>query len=657
MAFDLKINKSKNHDYPKTNQEWATWVNELHQDALTERRPQEFQWAVNFAYYLGYQHLNYSPITGTLHRDIENEELIINRIAPYVETRTSKITKNSPILTVMPDKNSRDVREGAKLSEMLIKYLWKTQNMSPKLRTFSLLLNLTGSAFFKTFWNPGIGDKIQNPSDKDDGILKYDSMGEEQIEELFTGDIETHTRSPFAILASSGATSMMDATWVIDRAHMTKRKLKQMYPNVDLDNIKTGAEMTEYESFVNRLQSPIFSSYVGLDQSRKEKGSNRKEEQIVLVKEFWMAANEIYENGLVATVVGDTLIDLQEFPSGCKFFPIIRAVEKEHPFNFYGQCTVTRLIPLQRRYNQARTQVSKNAAIMANVKWWAPKGHGMHEDALTDEEGEVVESNPNLPKPQQLPIVPLPNYIMESQMQDLKDIREISGEIEASQIPGAPQITAGVALETAAELSDVIVQPVIRNVQDSLIELGRQWLIQANENYSDPRTLRIIGEDNRVLIQEFDKTDLKYQTDVSMQIESALGTSKAAQQQKLLDMWDRRIITDPQVFLRAFMSGDLDIVMSDNENFENVIAEDIEQIKSGKQPPVNLFDNHILYVKRLSEFIQSPEFRRMPPDRQQLAMTTLQGHMQMIQPVQEEAPNPAAVNTPFGSQVPEGTVG
>lgn len=657
MAFDLKINKSKNHDYPKTNQEWASWINELHQEAISERRPQEFQWAVNFAYYLGYQHINYSPVTGSLHRDMDNEELIINRIAPYVETRTSKLTKNSPILTVMPDKNSRDVREGAKLSELLVKYLWKTQGMSPKLRSFALMLNLTGTAFFKTLWNPGIGDKMQIPSDKEDGVLKFDNMGEEQIEELFTGDIETHIRSPFAVLASPGATSMMDATWIIDRTHMTKRKVKEMFPDVDLDNIKTGAEMTEYESFVNRLQSPIFSSYVGIDQSRKEKSSNRKEEQIVLVKEFWMLPNEIYEDGLVATVIGDTLVDLQAFPDGCKHYPIIRSVEKEHPFNFYGQSTVTRLIPLQRRYNQARTQIAKNAAIMANVKWWAPKGHGMHEDALTDEEGEVVESNPNLPKPQQLPVVPLPNYVMESQMQDLKDIREISGEIEASQIPGAPQITAGVALETAAELSDVIVQPVIKNIQDALVELGRQWLIMANENYSDPRTLRIIGEDNRVLIQEFDKTDLKYQTDVSIQIESALGTSKAAQQQKLLDMWDRRIITDPQVFLRAFMSGDLDIIMSDNDNFENVIAEDIEQIKNGKQPPVNLFDNHVLYIKRLSEFIQSPEFRRMPPDRQQLAMTTLQAHIQMVQPVQEEAPNPAAVNTPFGSQVPEGTVG
>lgn len=657
MAFDLKINKSKNHDFPKTRQEWASWVNELHDDAVRERRAQEFQWAVNFAYYLGHQHLHFSPITGTLHRDLDNEEIIVNRIAPFVEVRMSKLTRNKPILMVVPNKDERDTREAAKLSELLTKHLWKSMKMDSKIRTLSLFMNICGSGFLKSLWNPGIGDKIKVPREGQEEFLALTEDGEEDLDEIFLGDIETHIKSPFSILASPGATSVDDASWIIDRSHMTVRQLKETFPHVDIDELELGSEMTDFEAFVNRLQSPIFSTMVGIDQSRLEKGQKRKENNVVLVKEFWMKPNKIYPEGLVATVVGQTLIDLQSFPNNIIEYPFIKVDEKEQPFSFYGQATVTRMIPLQRRYNQARTQVAKNAAIMANGKYLVPKGSGIHEDAFTDEEGEIIEYNPTFPRPEQIRISPLPNYIVESQIQDVTDLRDVSGEREAGNIPGAPQVTAGIALETAAEIADVIVQPIVRNLQEGLIALGRHWLMLANEHYEDPRTLRIIGEDNRVLIQEFDKTDLKHQTDVSIQIESFLGNSKAAQQQKLLDMWDRRIITDPNSFLRAFMSGDIDLVRAEQESFDNVIAEDIERIKNGEQPPVQPFDNHVLYVKRLSEFIQSPEFRRMPEDRQTLAMETLQAHLQMIQPLQQEAPNPAAVGTPFGSQVPDGTTG
>jgi hypothetical protein len=58
----------------------------------------------------------------------------------------------------------------------------------------------------------------------------------------------------------------------------------------------------------------------------------------------------------------------------------------------------------------------------------------------------------------------------------------------------------------------------------------------------------------------------------------------------------------------------------------------------------------------LSAFIQTPEFRKMPEDRQALATQILQQHLQFMQPQAPQGEqNPAAVNTPFGAQVPEGT--
>lgn len=621
---------------------------------MHEVRPFQLQFAVNTAYYLGFQHLNYSPIDGTILRDIDNEELIINRIAPFVELRVAKLTRAKPILTVVPSKKERDKIQGAELSEMLVKYLWKCQDMDQKLRYLALLLNIYGSVFIKTLWNPSKGEKVKNKIE--DGHLRLDDDGEEEYEEFITGEIETHIKSPFSIFASPGAHTLKEADWIIDKSTMTVRQLQETYPHVDIDEIKLSEETTEYERFVNRLQSPIFSVYSGYTTSRKERIQKVKDHQLVTVKEFWLKPNEVYPKGVVATVVGDKLIDFQEFPNQFYEYPFIKIDEKEQPFSFYGGATVSRLIPLQRRYNEARTQISKNAAMFASVKWWVPKGSGLHQDSLSDESGEIVETNANLPRPQQMEVMPMPQYVMDSQMQDLKDIREISGEREASEVAGLPQVTASVALETVAELSEAILGPVIKNVESGLIELGRQWLILANENYDDPRTLKIVGPNNEYMIKDFDKEDLKHQTDVTIQLESFLGMSKQAQQQKILDMWDRRVITDPNSFLDAFISGDVEKLRRAQASFEKVIAEDVQAIKDGKMPPILPADNHILYIARLSEFIQSPEFRRLPPDRQQIAMGVLQQHIGFVQPMQQEGTNPAAVGTPVGPQVPEGAV-
>lgn len=653
MAFDLKINKSKNHRYPKSKEELGSYVKTCHDSGLNNRRGHEFQWAVNYSYYLGFQNLHYSPLTGTINRDIESENIIINRIAPYVEIRNAKYTRNKPLPYVVPDKNNRESIQGAKISEMLLKHLWKTDNMDEKHATFCTNINTFGTCFLKDIWNPGIGQKMDITPD--DGVLRMTEDGEDEVNLVFTGEAETHVKSPWAILANPGATNLDDAIWIIDRSHMTVRQIMETYPHLEMDKIPLGTEMTVYERFVNRLQSPMFSIFSGVEQAR-EMDPVILDHELVLVKEMWLRPNEIYPDGAVLTVIGSELIDMQAFPKGFTEYPFARAVEKEQLFSFYGQCTVTRLIPAQNRYNQARTQVAKNAAINANIKWHVFKGSGLHEDSLTDEEGEIVETNPNVGRPEQLQVAPLPNYVMESQVQDLKDFREMSGEREASEVPGLPQVTAGVALETVAEISDTILAPTIKSIEKAFVKSQRHKLIYANNNYDDPRIIKIVDQDNQVMVKEFRKEDLANQTDVTIRIESSLGNSKAAQQQKLLDMWDRRIIVDPQLFLDAWHSGRIDTIMSHHDKMNNVIAEDIEAIKNGQQPPVNPFDNHVVYIAKLSEFIQSPEFRRMPPDRQQIALMSLQQHLQMIQPQQQQAPNPAAVGTPNGAQVTEGAV-
>jgi len=655
---DLKINKNKNHGFPKDEQSWVAFINNLHVEALNERESLEMQWARNIAYYLGFQHLTLDDTLNSIRvDDARGDEYIINRIAPFVEQRKAKLVKNRPIMGVTPDDISPITIKGAELSEKLLRYLWKINDKDHKMDTLCLYLVLMGSAFIKTAWDGQGGEPMKVDQDEEGNIVFDEKTGNQKKNYVWTGDVDTQVRSAWDILVAPGTKhDLENAPWVIERSNRTVLELKELFPDMKMDDtFSNWTDITRFERFVYNLGFP-FRANMGSPRAMAKQSV--KELDNALVKEFWMKPNYVYPNGVFATVVGTQLLQFEEWPYDHKEYPFVKADEHKNPCGFYGISTVTRLIPVQRHYNESRTQIAKNAQLMAAIKWWSPRGAGLADDALTDLEGEVVETNPNMPRPEQMGVVPLPNYTMENQNQDIIDIRDIGNEREASQIP-FPGLTASVAMEKAAEMSEIGLQPTLRYIERALIRSARQELMLANQFYVEQRKLKIWGPGQpAVNVISFSQEDLMHQTDVTIQVETSLAYSKSGARQNLIDMWDRRIISDPEAFMKAYVTGDVDIIMRAKDPQEALVIEDIEMIKQGKQPPVAQFDNHVMWIKMLSAFIQTPEFRKMPEDRQMLAAQTLQQHLQFMQP---QAPmgeqNPAAMNTPFGAQVPEGTTG
>jgi len=622
------------------------------------RQPLEYEWARNYAYYIGFQNLRYNSQSRILLQEYEENDFVINRISGYVDARVSMLTRHRPSLYVAPEKMERRFVKAAELSTSLLNHLSRVGDSEAKNHTHALLLVLTGSAFKKILWNPRIGESISEIKQMpDESINLDDRTGDFESDEIFFGDIESHVRTPFSIMASPGARDIGDINceWVLDRTHIPIAEVRREFPEIKVRDMKKGSEFTSFESFVERLGSPTFGPFM----ASTGIASELNEHQFMLKKEFWMRPSVFYPRGVLATIIGDELVQFEEWPYEWaiknKMFPFIKTDEKEDPFGFYGRSTVSRLIPIQRNYNSIRAQVAKNATLMCNVKWMVARGSGLPEDALTDSEGEIVEYNPNVSRPEQSPIAPLPNYIHSVINQDITDFEAVSGQKNPENLP-YQGITAGIALETASQIAEQSVIPVIRKVERAMIKEGQINLFMANEFYVDLRKIKILGQGEAVNVMQINNDDLLSQTDVRIQIESALGHTKATQQQKLMDFWDRRIITDPSVFLQAYMTGDLNVVLKANNAVENKIIEDIEAVKNGAMPPISPFDNHVEAIRLFSQWIQSPEFRRMPEDRQQIALQVMQMHIGFLQPQLEQAEgqNPAAVGTPFGSQVTEG---
>lgn len=653
--------KASKGDLPKTEKEWIAYVNNAHHAGLQNRRKFEFQWILNYAYYLGYQDLKYDRSRGTIRvpKTIERP-ITVNRIGAFVDARKAKLTQNRPIPKVVPNSVDKDDINGAKFAGHALDHLWRRTDQEEEYEKVVTLELINGTAFKKTIWDPFSGEYVkQAKKTKNDEIVVSDE-GEIEEEKIFMGEVSSRALSAFNIIpADDSIEEVKDQPWMIERSWIPISEVEKMMPHLKGKIKSNFDEKTDYENILDRLSTPVAT---GLGSAIMNISDSINSD--VLVKTMWIKPNSEYEEGVVIVVVNNLLGLIDVFPNdyGTNIYPYVKFTERTDGYHFWGQATIERLLGIQRSYNRLRQKKLNNAFLMANGKWMNPKGSQLIEGALTDLEAEVVEYNPAVPEPHQAAIAPLPQYVTELPRELIVDFRDTGGQSETSFSPN-PNLTAGVAIQVSAEVQDQMIAPILKRLARSMAKVANQQLILMNEEYIEDRKIMIFGEGNAIGAQWMSAVDFRNHADVHIEVESMFPDFRGAKQQRLIDLWDRRIIQDPRMFLEAFRFGNFDKIVEDLEKEEDPVIIDIEKIKNGETPEVTQYQNHQAYFKKLSDWINTPEFLRLIPQRKQLALDVLQAHMQFLMqslpgqgaPVTEQNQN--SVGSEFGSINPAGQPG
>lgn len=672
MQAKLKCpKKDTKGDLPDNVDDWIKYVNKCHDDQLQIRKKHEFQWVVNISYYKGYQNLLFDPRTGALLQAKDmTQPLIINRIGSFIESRHAKLTKNRPVPRTLPNTSDREDQRGARYMDQALMHLWRKVEMEDVYDTTVIQMLLCGVSFVDTEWDPTIGDfmedYVKEEHTAEDGSkghrLVYNEDGTPQTEKIFLGEVESVPLSAFAILPGNELIpKICDQPYLIKRVRQPVSYLESIYPHLR-GKIKREDSMdnkTEYERIAEKLTSPIFAGYTGQERQKKDFLDGT-----ALVKTFMLKPNYQYEKGLFITVIGKELAHIDVFPNdyGENVYPIVKFQEKNDGFSFWPQSTIERLIPIQNGINTLKQKKLKNAVLMANGKWLLAKGSQVSEESITDEEGEVIEFNPAVNEPKQAIIAPLPEYVSVLGNELIVDFRDAGGQRESSFNP-APNLTAGVAMQMQAELADEIINPIIRRLGSSMEKVANIQSILINDEWIEPRKIKVIGQRGAMAVQWLSKEDFKHHTDVHIEIESLFPDFRGAKQQRMLDFWDRRIITDPQDFLEAYRSGNFDKFMDKQEDIQDQIYLQIEQIKKGKEPEFNPAVSPVPFLKALTEWMGTPEFLRLIPQRKQMAIAVAQKYMQNVMAsmpgggAPQGQQNQAAVGSPQGPITPQGMPG
>ena len=512
---------------PKTDDEWVSLVDTRIKDGedWTTRR----QIIINTNYYVGNQWITWNQVRKGVepYPNYNNEERVTHNIVrPRVMTKVSKLTKNRVKYDVRPDTNSQDRIELAKAAKKAIRAWWDEQEMDKKSRDIHMNNGVKGFCAAKVYFDPDSGDELE----EQDGKM------------LRTGNIVARIVDPLTLYVDPAATTDDEIRyWVEEKPR-------------DIDYIKS-----KYKKTVSPDENITYMS--GYDVTMQDGSTtSRKNKNMAMVRELWVAPCPEYPNGLKVTATSKDLLDKDE---NAGELPYIIFGDVPIPGKVTYDAFIKDMLPVQREINIIRTMMATHAKRMGGTKWMIPLGSQVDEEDLNDEIlGFIYYNGQAGQKPERAAPPDIPTIYDRILEYGKQDIDDMSGAREISQgrLPAGLDTYGGLELMVEQENEKLTI--AAQNYELGMKKLLKRVLRLMKKHYTEERLFRIMGEDNEIEVLSFTGSDLSGEEDIDIVQGSSLPESRAAQENKIMQLWGAGAIVrkdgtpDPDALLRLLGMGD-----------------------------------------------------------------------------------------------------
>ena len=252
---------------------------------------------------------------------------------------------------------------------------------------------------------------------------------------------------------------------------------------------------------------------------------------------------------LVVTATRKDILEVKSNPYGRLPFVVWRPIPQTG--HFHGFSELQNLLDPQLEYNERRTQLTEHAAFYAH-----PMGL-VDPRARFDWRNIVVGPGKIYPLRGQFEFAQVPTIdsaVIQSAMQSLSDMEDISGVHDVARGQREPQITAGVAIQALQEKAELRVSSKRELLTDALSEQAELVILNIVNRWMVPRMVRLLGETKT---QQFQRINLPkllragkevFQFDVQVEVARPETEKLIARQEALLlaqgDFIDQRALLD-----------------------------------------------------------------------------------------------------------------
>lgn len=272
-------------------------------------------------------------------------------------------------------------------------------------------------------------------------------------------------------------------------------------------------------------------------------------------------------------------------------FPFERYVVNPLPREYYGISTCESQKGPQQLFNKVLNFVVDVLHMTGNPVWLVPLGSGVNTRKLTNEPGLLIEHNDGNP-PVRSEGVQLQPYVLQLIDRIRTWFDDQAGEQDVTRGINPSGITANAAIENLLDAAQKRVKQKIRCIDAMLTQFGRHWLSRCFQFYTVPEIYRLTSKDGTqkyfkfhveqreipdeaypdgtpkkkkvAIVRNFTKNDLgqmvpedtqaeyeiRGEFDVRVDTISGLPFSKAENETRVFNLFDRQIIDAEEVLTR-----------------------------------------------------------------------------------------------------------
>ena len=573
-------------------------------------------WMTNIAYILGYDGIafnstlrQFQPINRAT-AYLKKNRIHVNKILPAVQNRLARLCKNPPAYDVMPESDSTDDKEAARLSLQILESMWRKLTIDKKRIFLYMWVQQCGHAWMKVSWDPTLGKEM--PQFEDD-IL--DPTQIEQVQEQakfgYEGDVRGDVFSPFEVFPDPMARCDDDVyeSWLITAKVRKLDYFKKQYPKKGHLVREEDAWLlsAQYEQRINSLNTRGPSSS-GLQETMKNSA-------IEMVK--YEARSEDYPNGRMITCANGILLDDKELPVG--EIPFAKFDDTLIGGKFFSETPVTHARPIQDQYNETIRRRAEWTRQLLSGKYSSPRGSGLAQESMNDMSGEVLLYDPvpgaqegGRPVPIEVPMMPEWAYTEENNLNLM--LNEIFGLSDVSKgiLPSSSIPAIGMQLLT--EQDDTRIGVITEQHEHAWARVGRLILKHVEKFYVLPRKLKVAGPDMAYTVKDVVGSDINGNTDVYVIRGSTVPGSKTLDRQDIFNVFNSGLLgakDDPAVLTKVLDMlefGNINGVWEDNSLDNSQIQRGIKKLEMGMPVEVSEFDNHPAWLIKLNRVRKSDKW-------------------------------------------------
>ena len=590
------------------------------------RLPYEREAWLNLAFFLNQQYVEWNPDVGSI-REIARREgeqnaprPVINKIMHFVRQVHDDVLQDEPAPDVLPA-----TTDYADISAAMVARSWceyqagdTVTDYLRQLSRASLWAVLAGTGWLKWCWSEDKGLCILPPSF-------------------------------FEIFLDPYAKQFKDARHVIHQQFMDKEQVYELY-GVDVANDSVEKADEQKTQLLRGMgAAPVLHG--------------------VTVNELWQKPSRRHPEGVYAVWTGKTQLQPPgplPYPHLIKhrMLPFTQMGAIERPDSAYYLSPVQYLRPAQMELNKYHAQRLLIRERFANPKWWIDAALEL-ETMPDDTPSQVMTGTSSIPglKPEILQPATYPpsddGEMLEQGMMNIVGQHEVS----QGQVPG--RVEAAKAIDMLKE-ADSGAQATLRKTMSSSNSQG--WFQALELARAFQKTEDMVMAYSREGVPEvkaFRAGSMKPGFRVRTTLTTGLARTRAARQALALQLWDGKVITDPDQLLELMEvpTGNMlqyriyDIRGARNENLD--MAKDIAVV-------ANSWDDHAIHLREHNAYRKTHDFHALDPEAKKKFEFHCQSHKALqkndiieqaqIQAILQGQPPAPPGGEPPTDQPPEGTV-